>query len=107
MTGIYAENSEGIFKKAVLEAASYAAQISNGNVTAVCIGTPNAGEADKLANYGVNKLICIDGISTFDAQVYGNEVAKVFFCKFFIWIRILLSLHIMMASSFISYCSFT
>jgi len=78
MTGIYAENSEGIFKKAVLEAASYAAQISNGNVTAVCIGTPNAGEADKLANYGVNKLICIDGISAFDAQVYGNEVAKVF-----------------------------
>jgi electron transfer flavoprotein alpha subunit len=31
-----------------------------------------------LAKYGVNKLICIDGISAFDAQVYGNEVAKVF-----------------------------
>ena len=57
MTGIYAENSEGIFKKAVLEAASYASQISNGNVTAVCVGAPNAGEAEKLARYGVNKLV--------------------------------------------------
>lgn len=77
MTGIYAENSEGIFKKAVLEAASYASQISNGQVTAVCVGTPNAGEAEKLAQYGVTKLICIEGISAFDAQVYGNEVARV------------------------------
>ncbi len=76
MTGIYAENSEGIFKKAVLEAASYASQISNGQVTAVCVGTPNAGEAEKLAQYGVSKLICIEGISAFDAQVYSNEVAK-------------------------------
>lgn len=77
MTGIYAENSEGQFKKAVLEAASYASQISNGGVTAVCIGQPNAGEADKLAKYGVSKLICIDGISAFDAQVYGKEFANV------------------------------
>lgn len=77
MTGIYAENSEGIFKKAVLEAASYASQISNGNVTAVCVGAPNAGEAEKLARYGVNKLVVIEGIAAFDAQVYGSEVAKV------------------------------
>lgn len=78
MTGIYAENSEGIFKKAVLEAASYASQISNGNVTAICFGTPNAGESDKLAAHGVNKLICIDGTNSFDAQVYGKELADLF-----------------------------
>lgn len=77
MTGIYAENSEGQFKKAVLEAASYASQIGNGQVVAVCVGQPNAGEADKLAQYGVNKLICIEGISAFDAQVYGKEIANV------------------------------
>ncbi len=77
MTGIYAENSEGIFKKAVLEAASYASQISNGNVTAVCVGAPNAGEAEKLARYGVSKLVVIEGIAAFDAQVYGHEIAKV------------------------------
>ncbi|MCC6818163.1 MAG: electron transfer flavoprotein subunit alpha/FixB family protein [Bacteroidia bacterium] len=78
MTGIYAENSEGIFKKSVLEAASYASQISQGQVTAVCIGQPNAGEADKLAQYGVNKLICIDGFSNFDAQTYSKELAQAF-----------------------------
>lgn len=78
MTGIYAENSEGQFKKAVLEAASYASQISQGQVIAVCIGQPNAGESDKLAKYGVSKLICIEGISSFDAQVYGKEIAAVF-----------------------------
>ncbi len=78
MTGIYAENSEGIFKKAVLEAASYASQISNGGITAVCVGKPNDGEADKLAKYGVTKLVCIEGISSFDAQLYGIEIAKVF-----------------------------
>ncbi len=77
MTGIYAENSEGQFKKAVLEAASYASQIGNGQIVAVCVGQPNAGEADKLAQYGVNKLICIEGISAFDAQVYGKEIANV------------------------------
>lgn len=78
MTGIYAENSEGIFKKAVLEAASYASQISNGQVTAVCFGQPNAGESDKLARYGVSKLICIEGVSSFDAQLYGKELAEAF-----------------------------
>ncbi len=75
MTGIYAENSEGIFKKAVLEAASYASRISNGNVTAICIGEPAAGEADKLAKYGVNKLIIIEGLNAFDAQNYSNAIA--------------------------------
>jgi electron transfer flavoprotein alpha subunit len=76
MTGIYAENSEGKFKKSVLEAASYASRISNGNVIAVCIGKPDDGEADKLAHYGVSKLIVIEGFSGFDAQLYTGAVAK-------------------------------
>ncbi len=75
MTGIYAENSDGIFKKSVLEAASYASQISNGNVTAVCIGKPNDGEADKLAKYGVTKLIVVEGFKAFDAQDYSKAIA--------------------------------
>ncbi len=75
MTGIYAENSEGVFKKAVLEAASYASQISGGNVTAVCVGMPKDGEAEKLAKYGVNKLIVVEGLNAFDALNYGRAVA--------------------------------
>lgn len=78
MTGIYAENSEGIFKKAVLETASYASKINNGGVTAVCVGAPNAGEADKLARHGVNKLVVIDGLPQFDSQAYTAAVAKAF-----------------------------
>lgn len=78
MFGIYAENSEGVFKKSILEAASYASKINGGHVTAVCIGAPASGEAEKLSKYGVNKLIIIDGINTFDAQVYGKEIAKAF-----------------------------
>ena len=76
MTGIYAENSEGIFKKSVLEAASYASKIQNGPVTAICFGKPKDGEADKLAKYGVNKLIVIEGLDFFDAQLYANAVTK-------------------------------
>lgn len=78
MTGIYAENSEGIFKKSVLEAASYAAVVNKGAVLAVCIGSPNAGEAEKLSKYGVNKLIVIEGLNTFDAQTYTSALASVF-----------------------------
>lgn len=78
MIGIYAENSEGIFKKSILEAASYASQLGDNNVVAVCVGQPNAGEAEKLSKYGVNQLICIEGINAFDAQVYAENISKVF-----------------------------
>jgi len=77
MTGIYAENADGQFKKAILEAASYAATIQNGPITAICVGSPNASEAEKLAQYGVEKLIVIEGIQAFDAQQYAQEIAKV------------------------------
>ena len=76
MTGIYAENAEGIFKKSVLEAASYASRISNGNVVAVCIGQPNEGEAEKLSQYGIDKLLVIEGMTQFDSQAYTLEIAK-------------------------------
>lgn len=76
MTGIYAENADGQFKKAILEAASYAASIQNGPITAICIGQPNANEAEKLAQYGVDKLIVIEGIQAFDAQQYALEISK-------------------------------
>ncbi len=73
MIGIYAENSEGIFKKSVLEAATYAKSLGQ-NITAICIGKPNDGEADKLAKYGINELVIIEGIATFDAQNYAKAI---------------------------------
>ncbi len=76
MVGIYAELSEGQFKKAVLETASYASQISTNGVTAICVGEPKEGESQKLATYGVQKLIVIKGFSSFDAQTYSKAIAN-------------------------------
>lgn len=76
MIGIYAELSEGQFKKAVLETASYASQISTNGVIAICVGEPNAGEANKLAQYGVQKLITLKGFNSFDAQTYTKSISN-------------------------------
>lgn len=77
MLGIYAELSEGKFKKAILETGSYASQLNQGGVTAICVGQPNAGEAENLSKYGINKLIIIDGLSSFDSQVYAQNISQV------------------------------
>lgn len=77
---IYAENSEGTFKKSVLEAATYAAGLSKQNgdkVIAVTLGDINAGEFDKLALYGVSKLVKISGATAFDAQIFSEAIAAV------------------------------
>lgn len=78
MTGIYAENADGIFKKSVLEAASYAYKIAGGPVMAVCIGKPNEGETAKLAQYGVNKLVTVELGHAFDPQLYAAAIAEAF-----------------------------
>lgn len=76
MFGIYAENSEGKFKKAVLEAASYARHCAQADITAICIGKPDEAEAGKLAAYGVSKLIVIEGIEAFDPSAYTAAVVQ-------------------------------
>jgi len=76
MIGIYAELSDGKFKKAILESGVYAAQLSNGGgVTAFCVGLPSEGEADKLSKYGVSHLVQIEKTQDFDAQNYTKNLA--------------------------------
>ncbi len=77
MIGIYAENSGGVFKKSVLEAASCANQIGNSEITAITIGKVNDEQVQTIAKYGVSKLIFIEGISSFDAQIYCEAIGNV------------------------------
>src|SRR5690606_631842 len=79
---IFAENSEGKFKKAVFEAVTYAnktAQKLGLKVTSIVIGDVEAGEIEKLAQYGSSKVIKVAAPSSvFQPQQWSHVVAKVF-----------------------------
>jgi electron transfer flavoprotein alpha subunit len=75
MIGIYAELSDGKFKKSVLEAASYANQISSAEVIAFCVGVANEDEIHKIAKYGVNKIIFLKAIN-FDSQNFTQVLSQ-------------------------------
>jgi electron transfer flavoprotein alpha subunit len=78
---VYAENINGIYKKAAFEAVSYAKSIpekSGESVTAVSINPPDSSEL--LYKYGAEKVINIndEGLKNFSAKAYAqamNEVA--------------------------------
>lgn len=77
MIGIYAENSEGIFKKAILEAASYAYTTQGAEISAICIGQVDDSQVELLSQYGVSKLYVIEGISSFDSGAYAAAISEV------------------------------
>lgn len=77
---VYTENWDGKFKKLSFELASYASKIAemlNTNSVALSIGKTEAGELEKLGNYGVNKIINAqgEGLDTLDNQVYTKVIA--------------------------------
>ena len=73
---VFAEVSEGKFKKSTLEAICYGANLaegSNGSVTALCIGeASNKGDAGK---YGADKLEIVSGSENFDDSAYARAIA--------------------------------
>ncbi len=76
---IFAETSEGKFKKIALEATSYGAKVAamlNTNCVAVCL---NANEPNLLSDYGATKIINVtnDKLNTFNAKAYANVTAQV------------------------------
>ncbi len=79
---VYAENINGIYKKAAFEAVSYAKSIADKNgesVTAVSVNPTDS--ADLLYKYGAEKVINIkdEGLKNFSAKAYAqamNEVAE-------------------------------
>ena len=75
---IYAESSEGKFKKVAFELASYAKKVAeslNTTVTAVTVNNTNASE---LSKYGVDKVLKIsnDKLKNFTAKAYADVIKQ-------------------------------
>lgn len=81
MTVVFAENTNGIFKKSAFEAVSYGYAVSKmtgTGLTAISIGNVNDAELQKLSNYGASKIISINNsqLSGFNAQAYATAIAQ-------------------------------
>ena len=77
---VYAENINGIYKKAAFEAVSYAKAIAEKNgdtVTAVSINPTDS--SDLLYKYGANQVLNIkdEGLKSFSAKAYAQAVSEV------------------------------
>lgn len=75
---VYAESHEGKYKKAGLEAVSYAkstADVAGDTVTAIVFGTT---PSDELYKYGASKVIKVDNATLvkFDANSYAKALAE-------------------------------
>lgn len=75
---VFAENSEGIFKKSALEAVSYASEIAGSNsCTAISIGEVSDEQLNALANAGASQVIVYNesGLNQFNAESYAKLIA--------------------------------
>ncbi|NCC73830.1 MAG: electron transfer flavoprotein subunit alpha/FixB family protein [Sphingobacteriia bacterium] len=78
---IFAENFDGKFKKATLEAMAYGAEIAEktgGEAVAVSIGKVSNEELASLGDYGANKVLSItrEALEMLDARVYARVIAQ-------------------------------
>jgi len=76
---IFAETSEGKFKKIAFEATSYGAKVAemlNTNCVAVCL---NANEPNLLSDFGATKILNVtnDKLKTFNAKAYADVATQV------------------------------
>ncbi len=78
---IYAENTKGRFKKAVLETVCYAKAVAdqlNTTVIALSIGEVLQEELKKLGNYGIKRVLNVSGQQkTLINQAYASIIAEV------------------------------
>jgi electron transfer flavoprotein alpha subunit len=79
---LFAENSNGKFKKAVFEAASYAYELAGklgSDLHAVSLGSVASDELGKLGTYGVSKVhnIADAAFNTFSDQGYTRAISEV------------------------------
>ncbi|MEZ4688508.1 MAG: electron transfer flavoprotein subunit alpha/FixB family protein, partial [Bacteroidia bacterium] len=79
---LFAEHSEGSFKKATFEAASYAydlAQKLGGELQAVSVGQISDEELGKLGQYGVGKVYKVsdESLNAFANTAYAAAIAAV------------------------------
>ncbi len=75
---IYAESSEGKFKKVAFELASYAKKVADSMSTTVTAVTVNASDVSELGKYGVDKVLKVtnDKLSQFSAKAYADVIKQ-------------------------------
>ncbi len=75
---IYAESTEGKFKKVAFELASYAKKVAESLGTTVTAVTINAGDVAELAKYGVDKVLKVknDALNGFSAKAYADVIQQ-------------------------------
>ncbi|WP_338410032.1 electron transfer flavoprotein subunit alpha/FixB family protein [uncultured Flavobacterium sp.] len=75
---IYAESSEGKYKKVAFELASYAKKIATSLGTTVTALTINANSTSELADYGVDKVLKVtdDSLLKFSAKAYADVIKQ-------------------------------
>uniref|UniRef100_UPI00260E1CD3 electron transfer flavoprotein subunit alpha/FixB family protein n=1 Tax=Flavobacterium sp. TaxID=239 RepID=UPI00260E1CD3 len=75
---LYAESSDGKFKKVALELASYAKAVADALGTQVTAVTINASDASELGKYGVTKVLQVqnDALKAFNAKAYADVIQQ-------------------------------
>lgn len=75
---VYTETEEGKFKKAALEAASYAKGVADKMGTSVTAVAFNANDVTELAKYGVEKVlkIQVEKLEKFNAEAYADALKQ-------------------------------
>lgn len=75
---LYAESSDGKFKKVALELASYAKAVADALGTQVTAVTINANDASELGKYGVTKVLQVqnDALKAFNAKAYADVIQQ-------------------------------
>ena len=76
---VFAESSEGKFKKIALEVTSYGKKIAEALNTNLEVLTINANDTSILANYGADKIIKVsdEKLLSFNAKAYANVIKQV------------------------------
>jgi electron transfer flavoprotein alpha subunit len=75
---IYAESTDGKFKKVAFELASYAKKVAESLSTTVTAITINASDVSELSKYGVDKVLKVnhDKLSNFTAKAYADVIKQ-------------------------------
>ncbi|NIJ44348.1 electron transfer flavoprotein alpha subunit [Wenyingzhuangia heitensis] len=75
---VFADASEGKYKKAALEAVSYAKAVADQLSTTLTVLTINANNPEEVNTYGANKVLSInnDTLATFNAKIYAGIITQ-------------------------------
>jgi len=75
---VFAETSDGQFKKIAFEATSYALKVAEMLQTSVVALSINAADSSQLSNYGATKIINVnnDKLANFNAKAYADVIKQ-------------------------------